>query len=98
MKRRLLAGGLLSAAFLIPHSAEASFGSARGAVTSFPKLTNEINLDKFESLDPRKQKQVQSVQQPDQINSLYCSLHCGFLLTFEFVLCDIRLYRDLVHA
>jgi len=72
-RRQILTGGLAAAALLsqVPRSAEASFGSARGAVTSPPKAQTDFgNLDIFEALDPRKQAQVQSLLKPLEIEQL----------------------------
>lgn len=51
-RSQVLAAAAAAAAFT-PKSAEASFGSARGAVTSPPKVQN-LDLLKLEGLDPKK--------------------------------------------
>ena len=52
-RRSALLAGIGAAALLSPRAAEASFGSARGAVTSPPKVSG-VNLQRLESLDPNK--------------------------------------------
>ena len=52
-RRSALLTGIGAAALLSPRAAEASFGSARGAVTSPPKVSG-VNLQRLESLDPNK--------------------------------------------
>lgn len=69
------AGGLAAAALLAaPRTAEASFGSARGAVTSPPNLKLDADLDSLLQLDPRKEAQVQSLLKPGQIEQLRLEL------------------------
>ena len=62
--------GLAAATLLAPRPAEASFGSARGAVTSPPKLRTVFDLQGLNSLDPIKQAQVESALQPSQVDQL----------------------------
>lgn len=69
-RRQLLSGGLVALALIGTQPSVASFGSARGGVTSQPKLTFDVNVDNFEALDPRKQAQVQSLLRPSQVDQL----------------------------
>lgn len=72
-RRQILTGGLAAVALLSqsPRAAEASLGSARGAVTSPPGLNSQFkDTDYFEALDPRKQAQVQTLLKPVQIEQL----------------------------
>ena len=47
LTRRAQIAGLASLAALVPRAAEASFGSARGAVTSPPVLTLDFGVEAF---------------------------------------------------
>jgi hypothetical protein len=61
-RRTLLAGAILGAGLAnTPQAAEAGYGSARGAVTSSPKVKGDVNLDVFTKFDPRKQNQILSI-------------------------------------
>ena len=69
-RRKSLIAGLAAATLLAPRPAEASFGSARGAVTSPPKLKTGFDLQGLEALDPVKQAQVESALLPSQADQL----------------------------
>ena len=70
-RRDLLVFGAAAATALgSARPAAASFGSARGAVTSPPKLRQGTDLESFENLLPGKQAQVESLLLPSQAEQL----------------------------
>ena len=70
-RRDLLVFGAAAATALgRARPAAASFGSARGAATSPPKLKQGVDLESFEALLPSKQAQVETLLLPSQAEQL----------------------------
>ena len=85
-RRNILAiGGAAASLALAPRPAQASFGSARGAVTS-PPVLGSIELEKLQDLTPKKRKQIESVLTPRQAEALRLQIEAeraGLLQQYE---------------